>query len=407
MSIRALNIATQDTKRHHWRSARMPEPSLRRVPGAYCLGCRRLSNEIMTLMKNPTLAKRTLRAAALFGLVALLSATAYANEPDEERTLPRGHFLLPEEGNMIGTAYTVTVEEGETLIDIGRRHNVGYDEIRMANPDVSIWAPFAGTEVVIPARYILPDAPREGIVINLSELRLYYYSSDDVVETYPISVGRDGFATPVGVTRTTVKVKDPHWSPPRSMREEAAARGDPPPAVVPPGPDNPLGRHAILLGLPSYLIHGTNMPDGVGMRASRGCIRMFPEDIESLYERVPSGTKVNIIDQPFKAAWSPDGILYAQSFPQLEENLGDFEPILNAIEVVARTFGEEKPPVDYAQLRRIVESPNGQMVSLLKVADEQPGEPRPRLDGIEEGLFSELELTQREGLIYELEIVQR
>ncbi|AMD00345.1 L,D-transpeptidase family protein [Halomonas chromatireducens] len=358
-------------------------------------------------MKNPTLAKRTLRAAALFGLVALLSATAYANESDEERTLPRGHFLLPEEGNMIGTAYTVTVDEGETLIDIGRRHNVGYDEIRMANPDVSIWAPFAGTEVVIPARYILPDAPREGIVINLSELRLYYYSSDDVVETYPISVGRDGFATPVGVTRTTVKVKDPHWSPPRSMREEAAARGEPPPAVVPPGPDNPLGRHAILLGLPSYLIHGTNMPDGVGMRASRGCIRMFPEDIESLYERVPSGTKVNIIDQPFKAAWSPDGILYAQSFPQLEENLGDFEPILNAIEVVARTFGEEKPPVDYAQLRRIVESPNGQMVSLLKVADEQPGEPRPRLDGIEEGLFSELELTQREGLIYELEIVQR
>ncbi|RDB44406.1 hypothetical protein DU490_02210 [Halomonas sp. DQ26W] len=358
-------------------------------------------------MTIPTLARCTLRCAALFALAAMLAAPALSDELDDQNTLPRGHFLLPEEGNMIGEAYTVTVEEGQTLIDIGRQHNVGYDEIRMANPDVSIWAPFAGTEVVIPSQHILPDAPREGIIINLSELRLYYYSRDGVVETYPISVGRDGFATPVGVTRTTVKVKDPHWSPPRSMREEAAARGEPPPAVVPPGPDNPLGRHAILLGLPSYLIHGTNMPDGVGMRASRGCIRMFPEDIESLYDRVPSGTKVNIIDQPFKAAWSSDGILYAQSFPQLEENLGNFEPILNAIEVVANTFGDQNPPVDYAQLRRVVENPNGQMVSLLKVAEEEPTPGGPHLDGQEEGLFSELELTQREGLFSELEIGQR
>src|SRR5690554_7635454 len=112
------------------------------------------------------------------------------------------------------------------------------------------------------------------------EMRLYYYSAPGMVESYPISVGRDGFSTPVGVTRTTVKVKDPHWSPPRSMRAEAAARGEPPPAVVPPGPDTPLGRHAILLGIPSYLIHGTNRPDGVGMSVSRGCIRMFPEDID-------------------------------------------------------------------------------------------------------------------------------
>ncbi|MFY0990389.1 L,D-transpeptidase family protein [Halomonas sp. C05BenzN] len=339
-------------------------------------------------MNTATLARRSLRCAMTLGLSALLANGVMA----EEREWPRGHYPLPETGNVIGELYTVTVEEGDTLIDIARQHNVGYEAIRMANPDVSLWAPFAGTEVTIPNQHILPDAPREGIVINLSELRLYYYSGEDVVETYPISVGRDGFATPVGETRTTVKVKDPAWSPPRSMREEAAARGEPPPAVVPPGPDNPLGRHAILLGLQSYLIHGTNQPDGVGMRASRGCIRMFPEDIESLYDRVPSGTKVNIIDQPFKAGWSRDGVLYAQSFPQLEENEGTFEPILNAIEVVTRAFGDEQPPIDYAMLRGVVESPDGSLVSLLREAEEQP---TPAPEGLEEadGLFQELELS--------------
>ncbi|MCE8002467.1 L,D-transpeptidase family protein [Billgrantia ethanolica] len=361
-------------------------------------------------MKNPTLARRIGLGVALFSLASLLATATVADESaNGTRELPRGHFHLPEAGNVIGEAYTVVVEEGETLLDIGRRHNAGYEEMRMANPDVSIWAPQAGTEVVIPAQHILPDAPREGIVVNLSELRLYYYSRPGIVETYPISIGRDGFATPVGVTRTTVKVKDPHWSPPRSMREEAAARGEPPPAVVPPGPDNPLGRHAILLGLPSYLIHGTNMPDGVGMRASRGCIRMFPEDIESLYERVPSGTQVNIIDQPFKVAWSADGVLYAQSFPQLEENVGTFEPIINAMEVLANAFGEERPPVDYAQLRRVVENPDGRLVSLLQVAEETPAAQEPsQPEAIEEdGLFSEIELGQLSGLFTELEAYRR
>ncbi len=343
----------------------------------------------MTLMNTSTLARRGARCALALGLSTLIASGALAEEE-----WPRGHFPLPETGNVIGENFTLTIQEGDTLVDLAREHNVGYEAMRMANPDVSLWAPFEGTEVVIPNQHILPDAPREGIVVNLSELRLYYYSSPGVVETYPISVGREGFSTPVGVTRTTVKVKDPAWSPPRSMREEAAARGEPPPAVVPPGPDNPLGRHAILLGLPSYLIHGTNRPEGVGMRVSRGCIRMFPEDIESLYERVPSGTKVNIIDQPFKAGWSEEGVLYAQSFPQLEENQGSFEPLLNAIEAVTRAFGDEQPPVDYARLRELVEAPDGLLVSLLQTAEEAPtpAEPAPEVDGLFGG---ELELSVR------------
>lgn len=312
------------------------------------------------------MSKRTYRAPYwVVTLVLCMCSPGLAAMEFGDDLWPRGHYPLAWYSDLVGEIYVVRVREGETLVDIAREHNVGFEEIRIANAGVSIWAPEPGTEVVIPARHILPDAPREGIVINLSEMRLYYYSSPDMVETYPISVGRDGFATPVGLTRTTVKVRDPSWNPPRSMQEEAAARGEPPPEVVPPGPDNPLGRHAILLDLPSYLIHGTNKPDGVGMRASRGCIRMFPEDIESLFDRVPGGTPVNIVDQPFKAGWSENSVLYVQSFPQLEENVGSFEPLHNALDVVARvTFEEQLNPMAYARLRQLVAEPDGLAVPL-------------------------------------------
>lgn len=302
--------------------------------------------------------------------------------------LPRGHFRLPEKGDVIGERYTVVVEDPkQTLIDIARRHNIGYEEIRMANPGVSLWVPGVGTEVVIPAQYILPPAPREGVVINLSELRLYYYPADKpgIVETYPVSVGREEFATPVGITRTTVKVKDPAWAPPSSMRREAAERGEPAPSVVPPGPDNPLGEHAILLAMPSYLIHGTNRPDGVGMRVSRGCIRMYPEDIESLYERLPSGTQVNLMDAPFKAGLAADGTLFVQSFPQIRENDSNFEPLLNALEQVSE-LTEEGIEIDADQIQRAIIAPNGQFIAL-----HGPQAPEPEPEPVE--LFNEVELS--------------
>ncbi|EHJ92006.1 L,D-transpeptidase family protein [Vreelandella boliviensis] len=310
----------------------------------------------------------------------------------DQNELPRGHFHLPEKGDVIGERYTVVVEDPkQTLIDIARRHNIGYEEIRMANPNVSLWVPGVGTEVVIPTQYILPPAPREGVVINLSELRLYYYPADKpgIVETYPVSVGREEFATPVGITRTTVKVKDPAWAPPSSMRREAAARGEPAPSVVPPGPDNPLGEHAILLAMPSYLIHGTNRPDGVGMRVSRGCIRMYPEDIKSLYERLPSGTQVNLMDAPFKAGWAADGTLFVQSFPQLEENVGGFEPLLNALERVTE-LTENDIQIDSEQIERAVAAPDGQFIALYG-----PQAPEPEPEPVE--LFDEVELSATPG----------
>ncbi|MDI5986179.1 L,D-transpeptidase family protein [Halomonas sp. M4R5S39] len=293
---------------------------------------------------------------------------------EEEPEWPKGHYPLPEDGDVIGEVYTVESRGDETLLDVAREHNVGYEEIRRANPDVSIWVPGEGTEVVIPARRILPPVAREGIVINIAELRLYYYpevgeGEPPRVETYPIGIGREGYNTPLGVTKTTMRLEDPAWYPPSSIREEAAERGDPPPEVVPPGPDNPLGRHAILLDIPGYLIHGTNQPDGIGMRASRGCIRMFPEDIASVFDRVPEGTRVNIIDQPIKAGWA-DGIPHVQAYAALEDQEEGMAALLETLSLLERADDGAAMVLDYEQLRRLLDDPDGRVVAL-----EPPPEP--------------------------------
>lgn len=339
---------------------------------------------------------RTALAAALVAIAPL--AVADGDTRATSDALPVGHYLIPENSDVVGEIQTVIAGKDDTLIDIGHRFGLGIEEMRRANPDLSLWYPGEGAEVTLPTQHLLPPAPREGIVVNLPEMRLYYYppaanGEPPIVETYPISVGREGFATPVATTRTTMKVKDPHWAPPRSMREEAAARGEPPPAVVPPGPDNPLGRHAILLGLPSYLIHGTNQPDGVGMRSSRGCIRMLPWDVESLYERVPNGTTVHLINEPFKVGWDGDRLL-VQSFPALEEHENTFEPVINALEILANAFGDTQPAVDYARVRAEIEVPKGQPIAVLQDAVEDAPEELVEEPGDSpDGLYRHIELA--------------
>lgn len=233
-------------------------------------------------------------------------------------TLPPGHDTV------IGELQTVIAVHEDTLLDIGRRYGVGYEEIVAANPGVSPWLPGEGTEVVIPSRYILPDAPREGIVVSLSEHRLFYFpphkpGEPAVVHTYPISVGRMDWQTPLGLTRVVSKREKPIWYPPESVRREHAADGRPLPKAVPPGPDNPLGDYAMRLGIPggAYLIHGTNRPSGVGMQVTHGCVRMFPEDIKELYAMVPVNTPVRLVDQPYKMGWLGDE-LYMEVHTPLE-----------------------------------------------------------------------------------------
>ena len=249
-----------------------------------------------------------------FLILALAAGPAVQSATFE---LPTGEF------DLVGYQLEIEAEFEDTLLDIARHHGIGQEEIVNANPDVDRWLPGAGTQVTIPSRYILPDAPRKGLVLNLPEMRIYYFPEPEQgepaqVQTYPVSIGRMDWNTPLGETRITEKRKDPPWYPPQSVREEHEREGDPLPRVVPPGPDNPLGRHAMRLALPSYLIHGTNKTFGVGMRVSHGCIRMLPEDIEYLFPQVPVGTPVQIINQPVKAGWY-GGELYVEVHPPLEE----------------------------------------------------------------------------------------
>jgi L,D-transpeptidase ErfK/SrfK len=166
-----------------------------------------------------------------------------------------------------------------------------------------MWIPGEGKDVLLPTQYVLPNAPRTGLVLNLAEKRLYYFPSSGEVETYAISIGREGWSTPLGTFSIVRKDKDPAWYPPASIRKEHAENGDPLPTVVPAGPDNPLGQYALRLSASGYLIHGTNKPWGLGMQVSHGCIRMYPEDIEALFPKVPVKTSVKIVNQPFKLGW--------------------------------------------------------------------------------------------------------
>jgi len=280
--------------------------------------------------------------------------TAVAPEavPQDTEIFPGGtEYLLPANGdNVVGVVTTAIAEHEDTLIEIGRRYGVGYEELISANPGIDPWLPGAGTEILIPTRFILPDAPREGIVVNLPEHRLYYYppakaGQPKVVRTYPISTGKMDWKTPLGVTRIVSKQERPNWYPPASVREAHAARGEPPlPAVVPAGPDNPLGEHALRLGIPSgaYLIHGTNRPAGVGMQVTHGCIRLYPEDIAELFGLVPVNTKVNLVNQPSKIGWLR-GTLYFEQHPLLE-GAGDPGPdALGALKQNVAAAAEGRP----------------------------------------------------------------
>ena len=185
-------------------------------------------------------------------------------------------------------------------------------------------------EIVIPSQFILPNAPREGIVINAAAMRLFYYpkvkkGEPQVVHTYPIGIGKVGWKTPEGATKIVRRQKDPTWRPTASIiKEHREERGEKLDAVVGPGPDNPLGRYAFYLGWPTYMIHGTNKPAGVGLRSSHGCIRLYPEDIAQLFELAPIGTQVRVVNQPFVFGWH-DGALHIQAFDVLEDDPRDWK----------------------------------------------------------------------------------
>lgn len=281
--------------------------------------------------------------------------------------------LPPSDVDLVGKMITTKVGKDENLLNIARRFDIGQNEIRLANPGLSRFLPPEGAEVRIPKRFILPDAPRKGIVLNVPEMRLYYYppptdKGPPTVVTHPVSIGRMDWSTPIGTTRIVAKVKDPVWRPPESIKKEHAADGDPLPDVVPPGPDNPLGRYAMRLGIPGYLIHSTNKPFGIGMRVTHGCVRMYPEDIERLFPLVPVGTPVTLVDQPIKVGWF-GGDLYIEIHPPLEREARTYDKMLEeALSRIRAKTGDLPVRIDGAALKDALTRQDGIPVRISRPA---------------------------------------
>ena len=279
-------------------------------------------------------------------------------------------FVTPDQ-DVVGAVQLTVARHEDTFADIARRFNVGYTELVRANPGVDPWLPGEGTEIILPTEFILPDAPREGLVLNLAQMRLYYFPKPEKegpveVITHPIGIGKVGWATPEGTTKVVSHVKDPTWTPPVSVRKEHAKDGDILPATVPPGPDNPLGRHMMRLGWPSYLMHGTNKPPAVGMRASAGCVRLYPEDIALIYEAVPDGTKVTVVNQPFVLGWRGDR-LYVQAYQPLEDDKRNWDDVPKALRqtlkkpkaTLWKRVAEHDDAIDWEAVRAAAATPRG------------------------------------------------
>jgi L,D-transpeptidase ErfK/SrfK len=282
---------------------------------------------------------------ALFETPDWAKRQAAGTIPGEQPPLASDRFVLDPDGDVVGEVQVIRARYEDTFSDIARAYDLGFDELVQANPGVDPWLPGAGTRIVLPTQFILPDAPREGIVLNIGIKRIFFYpkvaaGASPVVITHPVGIGREGWATPTGATTVVAKVKDPVWVVPPSIRQEHAEAGDPLPAQVPAGPDNPLGAFALRLGFPSYLIHGTNKPSGIGMRVSHGCVQLFPEDIESLFGQVTVGTPVRVVNQPQLVGWRA-GNLYLEVHPALEDDRRDLRAALD--KRLAEALRKRKP----------------------------------------------------------------
>ncbi len=276
--------------------------------------------------------------------------------------------------NYVGDMEVYTALYEDTLVHLARKNGLGFVEIRAANPMLDPWIPGAGAEVILPKRHLLPDAPREGLIINLPEMRIYgFLNGNDAPVTYPLGIGREGLDTPIGKTRIVRKKEKPTWRPTKRMRDE-----DPKlPAVVPPGPDNPLGSHALYLGWPTYAIHGTTRPYGIGRRVSSGCIRLYPENIIKLFEQVPIGTKVNVINQPIKVAWIGNE-LYLEAHPEMDQTMSmeengevSHQKLSDEyIAIINDKAGMYRDRLNWPRIRMAVAERKGYPVRIAKYFDE-------------------------------------
>lgn len=352
-----------------------------------------LQASVLNILSSNFLIKITRRAAVLAALLLLGGCTTFndywagqhkAPEPEPipvadrpvEEPLPANHFeLVSPEQTVVGEPQLVLAREEDTFSDLARAYGLGYDELVAANPGINPWLPGADTPILLPTQFVLPPDIREGVVLNIASKRLFYFPSmpegeAPVVKTYPIGIGRVGWETPLGNTKVISKAVDPVWYVPQSVRREHAEMGDPLPSVVPAGPDNPLGSRVLKLDIPGYLIHGTNQPYGVGMRVSHGCVRLYPENIEYLYELVDIGEPVQIINEPYLLG-DLDGELIFEAHAPLEDDPIDPEDRLNELFVAfGETGGNELSQQTETNIRAISDVANGVPARVAKGASD-------------------------------------
>jgi L,D-transpeptidase ErfK/SrfK len=298
----------------------------------------------------------------------------YPIQPEDK--IEKNKFSILKKDDVIGRPAVIRLKKGDTLPDIARHFGLGIKEISAANPDVDVWVPDGGRRIILPLSFILPDAHRRGIVINLAAMRLFQFrgknnSESLIVWTYPVGIGSAERPTPLGETYVKRKIKRPTWHVPASIADDHRKKGDPLPEKVPPGPLNPLGEYALYLNIPGYLIHGTNKPSSIGLKATNGCMRLYPEDVKKLYENTPVKTPVCIVNQPYLIG-QRDGVFYLEVHPTLDDS--------NAVEL-------EKT---YAKLRKI-EKQWARKVNWRKVEEavaEARGIPVPILE-LREGSVKE------------------
>ena len=284
-----------------------------------------------------------------------------------EEKIERNDFSLAKGDDVIGRLAALRLERGDTLPDIARHFSLGVNAISAANPGVDVWVPKAGERILLPLCFILPDAPRKGIVINLAAMRLFQFRGDSkslVVSTYPVGVGSVERSTPIGQMYVERKVIRPTWHVPASILKDHRKKGDPLPAKVLPGPQNPLGEYALYLNKSSYLIHGTNKPSSIGLRATNGCIRLYPEDVKKLYESTPVKTPVCIVNQPYLIG-QRNGVVYMEVHSPPEDlDAVEFDRIYAKLRNIEKESGRT---LDWSKVKEVLAQARGIPVPIFEI----------------------------------------
>ncbi|MHC1698631.1 MAG: L,D-transpeptidase family protein [Geobacteraceae bacterium] len=284
-----------------------------------------------------------------------------------EKEIARNDFPVAKGDDVIGRLAVVKLQKGDTLPDIARHFSLGINAISAANPGVDVWVPETGESVILPLSFILPDTPRKGIVINLATMRLFQFKGDSKslrVSTYPVGVGTEERPTPRGQMRVARKAARPTWHVPASIAEDHRKKGDILPAAIPPGPENPLGEYALYLSKAGYLIHGTNKPASIGLKATNGCLRLYPENVKTLFNDTPVNTPVAIINQPYLIG-ERNGVLYLEAHRPLEDSgENELEKIYAKLKNIEK---KSTKPLDWTKIKEVQSEARGIPVPIFEL----------------------------------------